>query len=368
MADLSSCYYSPDKLAVLLLAGLDGVSLRKKMAVLSIFENLSDLIFNLREFKAEVVRVIGEDGFFAMSERLNALSLEAEKLEKAGVEILTIRDAEYPEKLRNIPDPPVMLFLAGNIKLLNTPSIAVVGTRKPSRYAVKVTEQFAREFARAGLTVVSGLARGIDTVAHKTALAENGATAAVLGSGLDVIYPSENTGLFNAILSSGGLALSEYPLGAKPQQYHFPERNRIVSGLSEAVFLPEAGERSGSLNTVSHALEQGRQPFIVPSTINNPFSAGSNNLLRDMQGAIALEPDDVLKAFGLSSKPSEKKHVQLDFTSAKITAKIEEEGEMHFEELLAFSGLGVQELTAVLMELELSGVIEKLSGNYFGPA
>lgn len=165
-------------------------------------------------------------------------------MQKREIHWITYLDDEYPQTLCDVYDKPVVLFAKGNVDALKMRIISVVGTRRPTRYGAKVAEEFSREFARAGLCIASGLARGVDGIAHKACVDNASPTIAVFASGLDVIYPAEHRGLADSILSNGGLLLSEYPLGTKPLQYHFPDRNRIVSGISEAVFLPQAAKRA----------------------------------------------------------------------------------------------------------------------------
>ena len=201
------------------------------------------------------------------------------------VEEINIESKEYPEKLKNIYDPPVKLYILGNKQLLNQKGIAIVGTRKATQYGKKVAFDFARNLSEQGINIISGLAVGIDSYAHLGTLQHNnkGKTIAVLGSGLDNIYPKENIELAKQIIKSGGCIISEYPLGTKPEKLNFPQRNRIISGLSEGILIVEAGEKSGSLITADFALEQGKEVFVVPGNILNDTSIGTNNLIK--QGA-----------------------------------------------------------------------------------
>ena len=222
-----------------------------------------------------------------------------EELDKKQIKLLSIFDEEYPTSLKNIDNSPKLLYLKGNADLLNTTCIAVVGTRKPTRYGIKVTEDFVREFALNGLTVVSGMARGLDTVAHKTCIELEKPTIAVFGSGVEVCYPAENRWLYDAILKSGGLLVSEYKPDVKPLQFHFPERNRIICGLSKGVFIAEASLKSGSIISARLAVEQGKELFVVPGNVNSEASMGTNALIKEMQGAITLSPSDVLETLNV---------------------------------------------------------------------
>ena len=214
-------------------------------------------------------------------------------LARTKARLITFWDKEYPPFLKKIYDPPVVLFVRGHFEENDSKSMAIVGTRSPSSYARLMAEKFARELAQKNITVVSGLARGVDTVAHQHALSAGGRTIAVLGSGVDVIYPGENSKLSDDIISHGSL-VSELPMGTRPDAPHFPRRNRIISGMSLGSLVIEAGQNSGALITADFAVEQGREVFAVPGNINNPKSIGCNKLIQ--QGAKLVHSiDDILE-------------------------------------------------------------------------
>ena len=202
------------------------------------------------------------------------------------IQILSIKNPQYPLLLKQIYDPPKILYVLGNIDILNNLSIAIVGCRDASKYGKICAKYFAYNLASKGINIVSGLAKGIDSFSHIGAIDAKGKTIAVIGSGLDVIYPKENEILAKQILKNGGTIISEYPLGTKPNKNNFPARNRIISGLSRGVIIVEAKEKSGSLITANFALEQGREVFAVPGNINSINSIGTNNLIKD--GAIPV--------------------------------------------------------------------------------
>ena len=195
------------------------------------------------------------------------------------IEEILIESKEYPEKLKNIYDSPKKLYVIGNKNLLYKKGIAIVGTRDATAYGKKVSYDFAKELSENHIVVISGLALGIDTYAHIGAL--KGGTIAVLGSGIDQIYPKENIELAREILKNNGCIISEYPLGSKPERLHFPQRNRIISGLGEGVLVVEANKKSGALITAEFALEQGKEVFVVPGDIKKPQSEGTNKLIQD---------------------------------------------------------------------------------------
>jgi DNA processing protein len=215
---------------------------------------------------------------------------EYEKLAKRGIKVLTIKDKTYPKLLKEIYAPPALLYIQGK---LSEPCLGIVGSRELSPYGFKTAPKLSFELARKGLTIVSGLAKGIDTLAHQSALKARGKTIAVLGSGLDIIYPKDNQKLSKEIIQTGAV-ISEFPLGTPPKRQNFPQRNRIVSGLSRGVLIIEAGERSGSLITARQALEQNRDVFAVPGPINSLTSAGTNGLIK-LGAKPVTEVNDILE-------------------------------------------------------------------------
>lgn len=289
----------------------------------------------------------------------------ADSVAERGMGWVTVLDDEYSDLLRETEGCPPVLFTKGNAGLLNTFSLAIVGTRRPTRYGAKIADEFARAFAAAGVTVVSGFARGIDSCAHRACVESDAPTVAVFGCGVDVCYPAENRELYDAVLSGGGLFVSEYPPGAHPMPYRFPERNRIISGLCRGVLLPEAAEKSGSLITANTAVEQGRDLFVVPGNIYSPESRGTNALLGSMPHALTLSPEDVLERYRITAPAKEKEEaVQFDMTETLVLGCLHE-GEKHFEELLAETGLKAQELSTVLVNLELAGALVQTGGNHY---
>jgi DNA processing protein len=220
-----------------------------------------------------------------------------ERLQQNQVVVLTWKDDQYPRRLKDIDQPPPVLYLRGSIDDKDEWAVAVVGTRHVTAYGRQVTDEVSGTLARSGVTVVSGMARGVDTLAHQAALNAGGRTLAVLGCGVDVVYPPENRRLAAQIIEHGAL-ISDYPLGAAPESQNFPPRNRIISGLSQAVIVVEAGVTSGSLITASFAAEQGRDVFAVPGSILAPQCQGTNRLIRD-GAAPLISPQDVLEALNL---------------------------------------------------------------------
>ncbi|MEZ0343239.1 MAG: DNA-processing protein DprA [Caldimicrobium sp.] len=297
-------------------------------------------------------------------ELLNLAERELEKAEKLGIKILFIKEEAFPEELRNIPYPPLFLYVKGHLS--DFPKFAIVGSRKPSPYGREVANFFGDKLSEAGLCLVSGLARGIDTIVHKVCVERKRPTIAVLGSGLDVIYPAENRELFRKIVETGGTVLSEFPLGTKPRRENFPRRNRIISGLAKAVLVIEAGERSGTLITARWAQEQGKEVFAVPGNIFSDQSKGTNFLIKE--GAIPVtSPFEILQYLGLEAeKPSSEKIFQVDLSQEeKEILEILSLGPQHFDELTEKTGLSPPLLLQILTELEFKNLIKSLPGKYF---
>jgi DNA processing protein len=289
---------------------------------------------------------------------------EWRKLSALELGVITLADSDYPSLLRQIYDPPAILFYRGDLAVLDKPCIALVGARKATEYGKSAARKLAAELVRAGTVVVSGMARGIDSCAHIGALQANGTTVAVLGCGLDVCYPPENLQLREKIVRSG-VILSEFPPGTQPKPQHFPMRNRIISGLSLATVVVEAAEKSGALITADCALEQGRDVFAVPGSIHSPLSRGCHRLLKD-GAAMVEQAADILQYLGLAEVQVNAVPGPAGLTplQSRILAAMEFET-VHFDEIVGRCQVKAPELAAALVELELAALIKKLPGNYF---
>lgn len=268
-----------------------------KRELLQNFETIENL-YNAKEEELLNVKGIGKNyaKLILNSKKEHAIDKHIDFMLKNNIDIISIEDNEYPKILKSTYDPPVSLYIRGNKKILNNDSIAIIGCRECSQYGKNVAQELAYNIARQRINIVSGLAKGIDGIAHKGAILAGGKTIAVLGNGLDTIYPAENIPLAKEILKTGGAIISEYPLGEKPQKQNFPERNRIVSGMSKGIVVVEAKEKSGTLITVDFALEQGRDVFVVPGNINSETSVGTNELIK--QGAkLITSYQDVIEEY-----------------------------------------------------------------------
>lgn len=272
---------------------------------------------------------------------------------------VTPKNKNYPGILREISSPPKQLYIKGELKD-NRPLVAIVGSRKATRYGRAVTEQLAGELAGAGIGIVSGLALGVDAVAHRAALDAGGYTLAVLGCGIDNIYPATNRDLGEKILKSGGAIISEYPPGTPPLKQHFPARNRIVAGLAQAIVVTEAAERSGALITATFALESGREVMAVPGNINSPMSAGANGLIKS--GATAVtDASDVMAALGLESEDKARTLPLMSAEEAAIYTLLEE-GVTDGQDIQVRSGMDTATFNQTITLMEIGGKVRNLGG------
>lgn len=289
---------------------------------------------------------------------------EIDRAQTVGARIITQIDEEYPSQLLEIHDPPLALYVRGRFESRDKHSIAVVGTRRPSNYGKQSAELVSRQLARAGHTVVSGLATGIDTIAHTAALAAGGRTLAVIGSGLDELYPPRNAALADEIVEHGAV-ISEFPMGRKPDRTTFPMRNRIVSGLSRGVLIVEAGRRSGALITANQALDQGRTVFAIPGRIDTEYAQGTNDLIK--AGAkLVSNVDDILSEYeflvpgGLPQQDAAPTPALSD-EEANI-ASLLEQGESGVDVLIRESGLPAARVNSLLLRMEMKKVVRVLPG------
>lgn len=280
---------------------------------------------------------------------------------------LTIFDSNYPSKLKNIYDPPYVIYIKGNKVDFDIPLIAIVGARKATPYGKWAAHQFAKELTKWGVGIISGLALGIDACGHKGALDGNGYTIGVLGCGLNQYYPAANRALMDKIIKEG-CVISEYCLGMPPLKYHFPARNRIVSGLSDGVIVIEASEKSGALITVEFALDHGKDVYALPGNINNIQSKGTNKLIRD--GArILLEVDDVIENLKYKypiDKIGAKQSIKEDLSDLETKIyNIVKRSPVNIDLIISETGMKVSELNPILTILEIKGYIDQMPGKIF---
>ena len=294
--------------------------------------------------------------------------------ENAGVHILVAGAPGYPELLGEIPDPPTVLYASGNLAALDLPRIAIVGTRRPTVYGLRMAEELGADMGERGLCVVSGLARGVDAAAHRGCLEKDGTTIAVLGCGIDIIYPREHRQLA-ARIAQKGLIISEFHPGTSPSPQNFPIRNRIVSGISFGTLVIEAGEQSGSLITARLAMEQNREVFAIPGNITSPLSLGPNFLIKEgaklVQGwrdIVDEFPEEIRRSIFLKEEPQKSDKPEAAAVSedgARLLALLKKDEAVHFDGLAARSGFDVPRLSFELMELETAGLARQLPGSMY---
>ncbi|MAO63593.1 MAG: DNA-protecting protein DprA [Balneola sp.] len=333
-------------------------------------------IFSLSKRELRAVEGIGE------ASALSLLSFDdwdkvdeiITQTEKNGSEIITLVDPEYPPLLKQIYDPPVLFWMKGNPESLSKPGMAVVGTRNTSPYGRNMAKKLTGELAEEGLCIFSGLAYGIDAIAHKTALEHNAPTVAVLGSGIDNLYPQKNADLANQIVKSGGAVITEFPLGAKPDAGNFPVRNRIVSGMSLGVLVVESGLKGGSMITADLGLDQNREVFAVPHPLTNASGTGCNYLIKRGAAKLVQTVDDIFEELPVaysdevheesaSNKPNWRDE-ELDEMSVKICEILEEKARQ-VDDLAEEVGLNTSQLLVKLLQLEMEDLVLQRAGKIF---
>lgn len=322
----------------------------------------SDKIQKLRNISSAVLDKI------ILNRNEDRLKRIYEDIHKNEVDVITIYDENYPEGLKNIYDKPLVLYVKGNMIEQDHIALAVVGSRKATNYGKWATEYFVKELVKLNVTIISGFASGIDSIAHKTSLENGGRTIAVLGNGLDVVYPRKNKELYNEILKNGAL-ITEYTFGVQPLPYNFPQRNRIISGLSLGIVVIEAKEKSGSLITAEHALEQGKEVFALPGNINSIFSRGTNKLIKEGAKLIMNIEDIVEEIYELKKNFIRYKEEEIDYSQLSDleirVVDILKEGPIQSDMIALKVGLDISTVNSTLTILEMKGIIKEMTGRIF---
>lgn len=288
---------------------------------------------------------------------------QADLIHKVGGQVVTFLDQDYPQNLKNLDDAPPLLYVRGSLEEDDSLAIAIVGSRRATAYGRATAERLSFELASRGVTIISGFATGVDSAAHRGALRAGGRTLAVLGCGLDINYPASNRGLREKIVSSGAL-VTEFPLGTQPLAGNFPKRNRIVSGLSLGLVVAEAAIKSGTFSTVKWAADQGREVFAVPGDINRKTSSGTNRLIKE--GAkLTTCADDVLEEIGISKRPAIQAAKESVSDDEREVMERLEYGPVHVDEIAEHLKMPVSKTLAVLLSLELKGVVRQTPGKIF---
>ncbi|MBN1300573.1 MAG: DNA-processing protein DprA [Melioribacteraceae bacterium] len=321
--------------------------------VLSISDTLAELIFTS-------LRNLGQYE--------NKAEIECERLLKENTKLTTFFDQDYPPLLKRIYSPPLLLYSSGNYELLDNVNISIVGTRNPTEYGKKQARYFTEELSKCGIQIVSGMARGIDSICHNSCIAVGGKTIAVIGSGLDIIYPPENKKLFEKIVLNG-LVITEYEPGTKPDAQNFPKRNRIIAGLSVGTIVIETGIKGGALQTARYALDQNREVFAVPGNVGIPQSEGTNMLIQNGEAKLVVSVNDVLTELNLDidlgrSQSDSKKYASLNLFEQAIMSCIGN-AIKHIDVIADEINLSPSDCLVHLLNLELQGLVTQLPGKSF---
>ncbi len=337
------------------------------------------LIFRLERHELESIHGIGpktadEVVTFNQWDKVDRI---LEKTERTGAQIMTYWDNDYPSLLREIYDPPLMLWIKGDRSVLDTDSLSIVGTRKAGDYAINMAKQFAKELVEQNLTIISGLAYGVDGAAHQATVEAGGKTVAVLGSGIDWIYPSDHKGLAAKIVETGGAVISEFPLGTAPEMGNFPVRNRIVSGMSLGTLVVASGIEGGSMITAKSALDQNREVFVIPHPVGHPNAIGCNSLIKRAMGKLVQNVEDILTEIEVHIEPKENsseypatvtdrnwKSKNLDEFAIEICQTLEKDS-LHIDYLAEQLEIKTSKLMPKLLELEMGGYIRQTAGKNF---
>jgi len=371
-------YQSTYWLALALTQGLGPTRIKKLIEYYGTAERVFQA--SLTELEATGMRAVSAQSL-ATGKSLELAQQECVKAAEAGAKIISLSDPEYPSRLKEIYDPPVILFVKGNVEVLAQPGIAMVGTRHPTPYGSGMAERLSTDLAARGLVIISGMARGIDTASHRGAIAAKGKTVAVLGTGIDVMYPKENTRLAEQIVALGGALISEFPVGTFPAPQNFPIRNRIISGMSAGVLVVEAAEYSGTRITSRCALEQNRDVYAVPGNVTNKNSWGPNTLIKQGAKLVATWEDvweelpaDVQAALSSAQNESPEPETASLFPDEvasphekKILRLLKADESTHIDQLVELleNEMSSSEIFAALFELELNGKIRQMPGKNF---
>ena len=358
--------YTIDDKVILWLSSFDFVSYKKAMQVIDLFD-LDDLFNNLKEYRTDLLKIFKTSEYDELLANNNLMYVDSiiRGYDEHKITAITYRNDAYPMLLKETDSPPLILYCKGNTDLLNSDCLAVVGTRRATNYGKSACKKIVNEVSTQGITIVSGLAEGIDTIAHKSCLEVYGKTIAVLGSGLLHIYPASNESLYNEILAKDGLIISEYKPNEPSVTYHFPVRNRIIAGLSKAVAIMEATEKSGSMHTKNYALEYNREVFALPARINDIYSVGCNKIISNGQAKILLGSQDIIEFYGKSVKnTADIKAVQLSYDEQLIYDALDL-NEMNIDEIIKKTKMETKVLLTMLMRMEIKGIIKKLPGNIY---
>ena len=361
--------YSQVEKAYIWLDSFDFITMAKKNEIIRYYGDYDNISKNVDCDFAKFKLLVTEDQYNVMKKSIkdNQIDKIINDLDKKDIYVICRSNTKYyPEKLYTL-DPPFCLYTKGDIELLKSRyTISVVGSRQPSKYGKNITEKFTRELAKNGFVIISGLAYGVDYIAHISCLQEGGKTIAVLGSGFDHVYPAQHTSLFEKIVTGGGLAVSEYRPEVEPAGYHFPNRNRVIVGISNGVIITEATEKSGTMYTKDYAIDSGTELMVVPGNIDSQLSAGCNRIIKEFPSTMVTSVKDIFDVYDFTNeqKISESDYFQLNLEEQLIISVIGDQ-EVHYDEILTKTQIPSKNLNITLTGLQLKGVIKKLPGNNY---
>ena len=329
-----------------------------------LFDLLKQEDFDISVFERKDVKdILGKDvEVISKNANMHYINDYKDSLLDKNIKLLSFEDEDFPEKLRHIDEPPFFLFCKGDMSLLKLKCVAIIGTRMPTTYGKIITEKFAGDLAKGGVCVVSGLAYGVDSISHRKALDVGGKTIAVLGGGFDKIYPSEHTDLANQIAQKG-LLVSEYSPSCQASRFTFPQRNRIVAGLSDGVLITEAGQKSGTIITKDFAIDNGITVYAVPGNITSDKSEITNQIICHSQGLCVLSANDIFEDLGVDFR-QKKKVVQLNIDEQKIVDALGD-GPKDMDKLAEISQISVNKLSSLLVNMEIRDIIRKGAGGEY---
>lgn len=331
------------------------------MKLMNLYEEFEEIFLHDRSFYSTFLKLKDDEITSILNSYKINLDFYREKMLDLNVDIISFKDLSYPLYLKNISHPPVFLYIKGK-KLFPNKNIGVVGTRKMTNYGESACRSLVGELVESGVTITSGLATGVDVTAHKRALNLGGHTIAVVGSGLDVVYPPENKYEWERISREGTL-ISEYPLGTPPNRFNFPQRNRIIVGLSRGVAVIESYKKGGSLITAKLALEENRDVFVIPGFPNYLSFEGNNNLIRDSYGKLVTSGKDILKEYGWDSHKTDPKNITITKEEEKIyNALIVEKS---LDELILETKIPIGKLLGILTNLEIKKLVKAIAGGKY---
>ncbi len=357
--------YTKNEKAIIWIDLFDFLTLKKQQAILDFFDEPSCVFDEFKNSFESLKDIVTKQQFDKMLYSLDEQYLNSHilNLDSQKIKVVTYLSDDYPQKMLNYPDRPIILYCRGDVSLLNSTCLSIVGTRKPTIYGKNITEKLAKGVASSGITIVSGLADGVDTISHSSALAVGGKTIAVMGSGFFDIYPKRNFELEKKI-EEFGLVITEYKPEVGPASWHYPVRNRIIAGLSKAVLITEASLKSGTMHTRDYALDYGIDIFAVPGEITSFASSGTNNLIKSCQSSMVTDVEDILNFYNVSNKYKPVvKNLQLSIEQQAVLNAID--GETHFDDIQLKTKIDTKTLLTLLTTMELNGIIKKMNGNYY---